>query len=72
LYKEAFGERLKRARKNANLTQKDVEKQTGIKQTLISRYESGTLEPGIEILGTLIDLYREDANYILSTRGKNG
>jgi transcriptional regulator with XRE-family HTH domain len=72
LYKEAFGERLKRARQNAHLTQKEVENLTGIRQTLISRYENSTLEPSIEILGTLIDLYREDANYILSTRGKNG
>jgi transcriptional regulator with XRE-family HTH domain len=72
LYKEAFGERLKRARQSAHLTQKEVENATGIRQTLISRYENGALEPNIEILGTLIDLYKEDANYILSTRGKNG
>jgi transcriptional regulator with XRE-family HTH domain len=71
VYKETFGERLKKARLNAGFTQKDVEKAIGIKQTLISRYESGVLEPNIEILGSLIDLYNEDANYIISTRGKN-
>ncbi len=71
MYKETFAERLKKARQNTGFTQKEVEQETGIKQTLISRYESGALEPNIEILGTLIDFYQDDANYIIGTRGNN-
>lgn len=71
MYKNDFPHRLKKARLKTGFTQKEVERETGIKQQNLSKYENGTLEPDIEKLGTLIDFYEEDANYILGTRGKN-
>lgn len=71
MYNQDFCKRLKKARLNTGFTQKEVEKETGIKQSNIAKYENGQLEPDIEKLGILIDFYGEDANYILGTRGKN-
>lgn len=71
MYKDDFCKRLKKARENTGFTQAEVAAETGIKQSNLSKYENGTLEPDIEKLATLIDFYTEDANWILGTRGKN-
>ena len=71
MYNKDFSKRLKQARLKIGLTQKEVSEITNIKQSNISKYENGTLEPDIEKLGLLIDCYQEDANFILGTRGNN-
>lgn len=71
MYANDFKERLKKARNNAGFTQREVEAETGIKQSTLAGYEIGRTEPDIETLSKLIDFYGEDANYILGTRGKN-
>lgn len=68
MYKENFNERLKHARKKANLTQEEVSKEINVARTVISRYENGKLEPNIETLGRLIDLYNTTARFIIGTR----
>lgn len=71
MYKETLGLKLKQAREKWGFTQKEVAKETNIKQTTISKYENGTPKPDIETLAKLIDFYQEDANYIIGTRGRN-
>lgn len=71
MYKETFGAKLKKARKDAGFTQKEVEKKTGIKQDAISKYENGEREPSIETLGILCDLYFVSADWLIGTKGAN-
>ena len=70
MYKEMYGEKLKKAREDAGYTQKQVEDLTKIKQSTISKYEHGTPKPDIETLGILIDFYEISADWIIGT-GKN-
>ena len=67
MYKQGFAERMKKARQRSGYTQKEVEQETGISQSIIAYIESGKREPSIENLGILIDLYEIDANWILGT-----
>ena len=71
MYKESFGQKLKQARLEAGLTQQEVEKMTGIRHHNLSKYEPGALEPNIEALGKLCDLYYVSADWLLGTRGNN-
>ena len=66
-----FAKKLQKARKENELTQKDVQEITGILQGTISKYEKGTLEPNIENLGILIDLYDISADWLIGTGIKN-
>lgn len=67
MYKETFPERIKKARSKTGFTQEEVAKEVHIPRSTIANYESGRTEPDIETLGTLIDFYQSDANWILST-----
>lgn len=71
MYKESFPSRLKKARENTGFTQSEVEKETGIYQTAISRYENGTREPDIETLGVLADFYGVSLDWLFGTKGNN-
>ena len=71
MYKETFPERLKKARKKAEYTQKEVEQETNIPRSTLANYEVGRTQPDIETLGILIDLYNADANKVLGTSGGN-
>lgn len=73
MYKEIFGERIKKARIDAEYTQQQVAKITGISQQIISRIETGNREPNLENLGTLADFYAVSADWLLGTgiRKKN-
>ena len=66
-----FAQKLQKARKENELTQKDVQEITGILQGTISKYEKGILEPNIENLGILIDLYDISADWLIGTGIKN-
>ena len=66
-----FAQKLQKARKENEFTQKDVQEMTGILQGTISKYEKGTLEPNIENLGILIDLYNISADWLIGTGIKN-
>lgn len=67
MYKEMFAQKLQKARKEKEFTQKDVQEITGIQQGTISKYEQGKLEPNIENLGILIDLYNISADWLIGT-----
>ena len=52
-----LGENLKLYRENKKMTQAEVAEALGIKSATISKYESGTLEPNIESLKKLAQLF---------------
>lgn len=68
MYKELFAQKLKKARIENELTQKDVSEKTNIPRSTIACYETGKSQPDIETLGTLIDLYLIEAQWILGTK----
>ena len=70
MYKECMCKRLQEIRIQKGYTQKEIEKETGIPQPILSRIEKGEREPNIENLGTLIDFYEVSANWILGTGKK--
>lgn len=62
-----FAFRLQKARKKANMTQTEVAKELNVAQTIVSRYENGRLEPNIQTLTQLIELYDINADWLLGT-----
>lgn len=50
-----IGNRLKKLRNNKELTGYELEKLTGISQSIISRYETGVIEPPISSLKLICD-----------------
>ena len=71
MYVEGFASKLKKARNNTGFTQREVAKETGITQSVLARYETGKLEPNIEILGILADFYGVSVDWLLGTKGEN-
>lgn len=69
MYSESFPSKLKKARENTGFTQREVSKETGITQSVLARYETGKLEPCIEVLGILADFYGVSADWLIGTRG---
>jgi transcriptional regulator with XRE-family HTH domain len=57
--------RLREIRKSKNMTQLQVQMQTGIDQSLLSKFELGERVPPTESLIALADLYNVSIDYIL-------
>ena len=68
MYSEAFKSKLKKAREESGFTQREVERETKIKQSTIASYEIGRTQPNIENLGILIDFYGIKASWLLGTK----
>lgn len=62
--------RLKEIRKNKGITQIALQMQTGIEQSLISKFESGERIPPTETLLILADFYNVSIDYILCRTDK--
>lgn len=60
-----LGERLKGLRKQKRLTQVAVQMETGIEQTLLSKYERGERIPPTETLLTLAQFYGTSMDYLM-------
>lgn len=60
-----YGQRLKEARKKRNLTLINVGIKLNTTHATISRYENEKLEPNINTLKELCELYNVSANYII-------
>ena len=58
-------ERLKQARIEKGLTQKQVAEAIGVVPTAITNYETGVREPSISILKKLCLLYEVSADYLI-------
>lgn len=56
---------LKTLRKQRKLTQVSLQLQTGIEQSLLSKYETGERIPPTETLITLANFYNVSIDYIL-------
>ena len=69
MYRESFPSKIRKARNTTGFTQKEVEKETGIKQSTLTKYENGKLEPDLEKLGILADFYGVSVDWLLGTRG---
>ncbi len=65
MYREVFPERIKHARKEIGLTQREVAKETGIPLSTIAKYETGRLEPDLEKLGILANYFCKPADYFI-------
>ena len=65
MYREVFPERMKHARKEIGLTQREVAKETGIPLSTIAKYETGRLEPDLEKLGILANYFCKPADYFI-------
>lgn len=70
MYSEGFASKLKKARENTGFTQREVSEETGITQSVLARYETGKLEPCIEVLGILADFYSVSVDWLLGTKGE--
>lgn len=57
--------RLKQLRKSKGYTQVSLQIQTGIEQSLLSKYETGERMPPIDTLIKLAELYNVSIDYIL-------
>ena len=52
-----LGEKIKSYRENKNMTQNEIADILGVKSATVSKYESGTLEPNIESLRKLAEIF---------------
>ena len=52
-----LGEKIKIYRENKNMTQNEIAEILGVKPATVSKYESGTLEPNIESLKKLTEIF---------------
>jgi transcriptional regulator with XRE-family HTH domain len=69
VYRESFPSKLKKARENTGMNQREVAKAIGVVHTTISKYENGLLEPDMEKLGLLADFYGVSVDWLLGTAG---
>lgn len=62
--------RLKQLRKSRGYTQIYLQMQTGIEQSLLSKYENGQRIPPTEALAVLADVYGVSVDYLLCRTDK--
>ena len=60
-----LGEKIKLYRESKNMTQHEVAEVLGVKAATISKYEAGTLEPNIESLKKLAELFNVSVDELL-------
>jgi len=64
---EQIGTILKHLRTEKDVTLKEVSEQTGISDSLISKYERGLSEPGLRPLRKLADYYQVSLDYLFGS-----
>ena len=68
-----FSRTLALVRQEKGLSQRKVAKDLGVSQALLSHYENGVREPGLEFVKKACDYYRISADYLLGrTLSKDG
>ena len=60
-----LGEKIKLYRESKNMTQIEIAESLGVKPATISKYESGTLEPNIESLKKLAEIFNVSVDELL-------
>lgn len=71
MFKENFTNNLKRARESAKMTQQQVADELNTSRTNITKYEIGTLEPNIEMIGLLAELYNVSTDWLFGIKKTN-
>ncbi len=66
-----IGDKLKKARKDAKLSQEEVAEKINTSRSNISKYETGFLEPNIDTLKKLCELYKISADELLEINNDN-
>ena len=60
-----FPETLSALRRGRNLSQREAAAELGISQALLSHYENGAREPGLDFIRRACDFYGVTADYLL-------
>lgn len=60
-----FKDRIKQLRLDSNMLQKELAEKIGVKRSTITKYEIGTLEPSLETLIKLSDIFSCSLDYLL-------
>lgn len=68
MYKEILPVKLKQAREEAGMSQEQVALYIPVTRQTLSKYENGKVEPNIETLGMICDLYEVSADWIIGTK----
>lgn len=71
MFKENFTNNIKRARENKKYTQQYVADVIGTSRSNITKYETGALEPNIETIGMLAELYEVSTDWLFGIIKKN-
>lgn len=71
MFKEIFCQNLKRAREDKKYTQQYVADVINTSRTNITKYENGTLEPNIETIGELAELYNVSTDWLFGIKKTN-
>ena len=67
----SLDERLKEARKNAGLSQKEVSERTGIAKSTLSEYESGKTTPTMNALYKIMNVIGVSADFLFQDEVEN-
>lgn len=71
MFKENFICNLKRARESSKMTQQQVADILNTSRSNITKYEIGTLEPNIETIGMLAELYNVSTDWLFGIKKTN-
>lgn len=71
MFKENFIANIKRAREEKDYTQQYVADIIGVSRTNITKYENGQLEPSIEVIGLLAELYNVSTDWLFGIKKHN-
>lgn len=71
MFKENFITNIKRAREEKDYTQQYVADIIGVSRTNITKYENGQLEPSIEVIGLLAELYNVSTDWLFGIKKHN-
>lgn len=71
MFKENFIVNIKRAREEKDYTQQYVADIIGVSRTNITKYENGQLEPSIEVIGLLAELYNVSTDWLFGIKKHN-
>ena len=64
-----LGEKIKKYRENKKMTQNEVAEVLGVKPATISKYETNTLEPNIESIKKLAEIFEISIDELLNDKG---
>lgn len=68
MFKEKFATNVKIARESAKMTQQEVADKLNTSRSNITKYELGTLEPKIETIGLMAELYNVSTDWLFGIK----